>query len=145
MAASTLLPRRTAPDWASWVLKVVVLALVYHLAARVGLQLAYVQINTSPVWPPTGIALAALLTFGIEIWPGVALGVMLGSLLTGAPWSIAVGLTMGNTLEALAGAIRLRRVVRFHNAIDRIQDVVGLATCRVWSGVSPARLAGCQT
>ena len=127
MSGSSLLPRRTARDWASWVLKVVVLALVYHLAARVGLQLAYVQINTSPVWPPTGIALAALLTFGIEIWPGVALGVLLGSLLTGAPWPIAVGFTIGNTLEALAGAYLLRRVFRFHNAIDRIQDVVGLA------------------
>ena len=127
MSGSSLHSRRTTREWAWLVLKVVVLALVYHLAARVGLQLAYVQINTSPVWPPTGIALAALLTFGVEIWPGVALAVLLGSLLTGAPWPIAVGLTIGNTLEAMAGAVLLRRVVRFHNAIDRIQDVVGLA------------------
>lgn len=44
-----------------YLLKVVCLALIYHLAARLGLSMAYVQINTSPVWPPTGIALAALL------------------------------------------------------------------------------------
>jgi hypothetical protein len=42
-----------------YLLKVICLAVVYHLAARVGLKMAYVQINTSPVWPPTGIALAA--------------------------------------------------------------------------------------
>ena len=77
------LPSRSVSHFFLLLLKVVALAAVYHLAARVGLQLAYVQINTSPVWPPTGIALAALLTFGIEIWPGVALGVLLGSLLFG--------------------------------------------------------------
>jgi signal transduction histidine kinase len=121
----------------SWLLKVLALAVVYHLAARVGLSLAYVQINTSPVWPPTGIALAALLLFGVEIWPGVALAVLLGSLLTGAPWPVAVGLTIGNTLETLAGVILLRRVVRLHNAIDRVQDVVGLAAVSmVAAGIS---------
>ena len=65
--------------------KLLVLAIIYHLAARLGLQMAYVQPNTSPVWPPTGIAIAALLLFGYNLWPGISLGVLLGSLLTGAP------------------------------------------------------------
>ncbi len=112
---------------ASLLLKIVVLAVVYHLAARLGLKMAYVQINTSPVWPPTGIALAALLVFGIKLWPGVSLGVLLGSLLTGAPLNLALGMALGNTLEALAGAYLLKHFFNFHNAIDRIQDVVGLA------------------
>lgn len=80
----------------AWLLlKIVVLAVVYHLAARLGLKMAYVQINTSPVWPPTGIALAALLIFGIRLWPGVSLGVLLGSLLTGAPLNLALGMALG--------------------------------------------------
>jgi signal transduction histidine kinase len=108
-------------------LKIIALAIVYHLAVRLGLQLAYVQINTSPVWPPTGIAIAALLLFGNALWPGISLGVLLGSLLTGAPTGLAVGMAIGNTLEALAAAHLLRRFFGFHNAIDRIQDVVGLA------------------
>lgn len=118
---------------ATFLLKVVALAAVYHLAARLGLRMAYVQINTSPVWPPTGIALAALLIFGSELWPGVTLGVLLGSLLTGAPRDLAVGMAIGNTLEALAGVYLLRRFIRFHNAIDRIQDVVGLAAVSLLS------------
>jgi integral membrane sensor domain MASE1 len=118
---------------AAFLLKVVALAAVYHLAARLGLRMAYVQINTSPVWPPTGIALAALLVFGSELWPGVTLGVLLGSLLTGAPWGLAVGMAIGNTLEALAGVYLLRRFFRFHNAIDRIQDVIGLAAISLLS------------
>ncbi len=125
-----LLKRSSGEDsrsLASLLLKILVLAVVYHLAARLGLKMAYVQINTSPVWPPTGIALAALLIFGIKLWPGVSLGVLLGSLLTGAPLNLALGMALGNTLEALAGAYLLKRYFDFHNEIDRIQDVVGLA------------------
>jgi len=114
-------------------LKLVSLAVVYHLAARLGLKMAYVQINTSPVWPPTGIALAALLLFGYNLWPGISLGVLVGSLLTGAPAGVAVGMALGNTLEALVGAYCLKRFVGFHNAMDRIQDVVGLALCSIFS------------
>ena len=111
----------------SLLFKIVALAIVYHLAARLGLNMAYVQNNTSPVWPPTGIALAGLLIYGYRIWPGIALGVLLGSLLTGASFSLALGMAIGNTLEALVGAYLLNRFVSFHTAMDRIQDVVGLA------------------
>jgi signal transduction histidine kinase len=106
--------------------KILILAVIYHLAARVGLMMAYVQANTSPVWPPTGIGLAALLIFGYKLWPGISLGVLVGSLLTGAPFSLALGITIGNTLEALAAVYFLKKLVGLHNEIDRIQDVVGL-------------------
>ena len=106
--------------------KILVLAVIYHLAARVGLSMAYVQANTSPVWPPTGIGLAALLIFGYRLWPGISLGVLIGSLLTGAPFSLALGITIGNTLEALVAVYFLKKFVSIHNEIDRIQDVVGL-------------------
>ena len=106
-------------------LKVLALAVIYHLAARLGLKMASVQANTSPVWPPTGIALAALLIFGYRLWPGISLGVLLGSLLTGAPLNLALGMALGNTLEALVAVYFLKRILGFHHEIDRIQDVVG--------------------
>ncbi len=133
MAIMTKFPYSKAKALAIYLLKVITLAVVYHLAVRLGLKMAYVQINTSPVWPPTGIALAALLAFGYNLWPGVSLGVLLGSLLTGAPLDIALGMTLGNTLEALAGAFFLKRFVGFHNEIDRIQDVVGLVLVSLFS------------
>ena len=49
---------------AIYLLKIAILAAVYQLAARLGLEMAFLQINTSPVWPPPGIALAVLLFFG---------------------------------------------------------------------------------
>ena len=133
MAIMIKSPHSKAKALMIYLLKVIILAVVYHLAARLGLKMAYVQVNTSPVWPPTGIALAALLVFGYNLWPGVSLGVLLGSLLTGAPLGIALGMTLGNTLEALAGAFFLKRFVGFHNEIDRIQDVVGLVLVSVFS------------
>jgi signal transduction histidine kinase len=106
--------------------KVLILAIVYHLAARLGLQMAYVQANTSPVWPPTGIGLAALLLFGAKLWPGISLGVLFGSLLTGAPLNLALGLAVGNTIEALLAVFILKRVFNLRNELDRIQDVIAL-------------------
>src|SRR5512137_2067773 len=109
-----------------YLIGVACLAVVYHLAARLGLQLAYVQQNTSPVWPPSGIALAALLLAGIRYWPGITLGVVAGSLLTGAPLGLSVGFGVANTLEALIGAHLLTRLLDFDLGIGRIRDVVGL-------------------
>jgi signal transduction histidine kinase len=116
-----------------YMLRILAIAVAYHVAARLGLRMAYVQINTSPVWPPTGIALAALLLLGYEYWPGVSLGVLAGSLFTGADLGVALGMAIGNTLEALAGAFLLKHFLHFHNAIDRIRDVVGLAAVSVFS------------
>ena len=107
-------------------IKVLLLAVIYHLAARLGLSMAYVQANTSPVWPPTGIALAALLILGYRYWPGITLGVLVGSLLTGASLNLALGITLGNTLEALVAVYLLKKVVGLHISVDRIGDVVGL-------------------
>jgi signal transduction histidine kinase len=107
-------------------IKVFALAALYHLAARLGLSMAYVQANTSPVWPPTGIGLAALLILGSRYWPGITLGVLLGSLLTGAPLNLAVGMSIGNTLEAVVAVYCLDKIVGLHRDMDRIRDVVGL-------------------
>jgi integral membrane sensor domain MASE1 len=73
-----------------YLLKVLLLVVVIHLTARLGLSMAYVKANTSPVWPPAGIALAALLLFYPETWPGITLGVFLGSLLTQTPLNLSV-------------------------------------------------------
>ena len=79
--------------------------------------MAYVQANTSPVWPPTGIAIAAMLLFGNHLWPGISIGVLLGSLITGAPLNLALGMALGNTLEALAIAYSLRKIIRSQTSL----------------------------
>jgi signal transduction histidine kinase len=121
-----------------YLLEIIALAIVYRLAASLGLGMAYVQANTSPVWPPTGIALAALLLFGIKLWPGVVLGVLLGSLFTGAPFPLAMGMSIGNTLEAVVCAYLLKRFFDFHNPLTRIRDVIGLVAVSFFAAMISA-------
>jgi PAS domain S-box-containing protein len=78
------------------------------------------------VWPPTGIALAALLLRGYRLWPGIMLGAGIANLLTGAPIFVALGIASGNTLEALLGAYALRRIPGFRTSLDRLRDVLAL-------------------
>lgn len=106
---------------------VILLGIIYHLAARLGLLMANVQPNTSPVWPPTGIAIAALLLFGRKYCPGITLGVIFGHLFNNNPLNVTIGLAIGNTLEAVAAEYLLSRFGTFHKSLDRIQDVIGLA------------------
>src|SRR6476661_3416500 len=79
-------------------------AAAYYGAAKFGLALAYENSSVTAVWPPTGIALAALLLGGYRLWPGIALGAFLANSWTGIPLYAVLGITLGNTLEALAGA-----------------------------------------
>ena len=112
--------------WIKYFTGVILLGIIYHLAARLGLIMANVQPNTSPVWPPTGIAIAALLLFGLKFWPGVTLGVIFGYLFNNNALNVSIGLAIGNTLEAVAAVYLLRRFMDFHISLDRIQDVIGL-------------------
>jgi signal transduction histidine kinase/integral membrane sensor domain MASE1 len=100
-------------------------ALVYFAAARFGLSFAVVAEQVSPVWPPSGIALAALLVLGFRAWPGVWLGAVAANFLANETPGTALAIATGNTLEAVAGAWLLRRV-RFHEGLDRVWDVMAL-------------------
>jgi PAS domain S-box-containing protein len=102
------------------------LAAAYFGAAKVGLSMAFVAEQVTAVWPPTGIALAALLLFGSRAWPGITLGAFLANATANAPLGTAAGIALGNTLEALLGAWLLRCLVGFDKALERAQDVLGL-------------------
>ena len=98
-SASVQLPRPAA-----WLLRVALLAAVYYAAARLGLRYASIGQSISLVWPPTGIALAALVLLGPGAWPGVALGAFLANAATPIPLPAAAGIAAGNTLEAVLAA-----------------------------------------
>jgi diguanylate cyclase (GGDEF)-like protein/PAS domain S-box-containing protein len=104
--------------------RLALLAGVYWATAELGLSLGSLPGNVAPVWPPTGVALAAILLFGTRMWPGVALGALL---VNGpeVPLISALGMALGNTAEALVGAWLLRRV-HFRPTLDRLRDVVRL-------------------
>jgi PAS domain S-box-containing protein len=104
------------------VFEIVLLAAIYFASAELGLAFASPHPNVSPVWPPSGIAIAALLLIGYRAWPGVFLGAFLANALTPVPLLSALGIATGNTLEAVTAAVILQSL-NFHRALDRAKDV----------------------
>jgi signal transduction histidine kinase len=102
------------------------LAAIYVIAARLGLLIDAVAGFATLVWPPSGIALAALVRFGYRLWPGVFAGAVVANVLTGADPLVALGIGVGNTLEAVVGTYLLRRIPGFRPSLDCLQDVLGL-------------------
>jgi integral membrane sensor domain MASE1/serine phosphatase RsbU (regulator of sigma subunit) len=111
---------------ARYVARLVVVAAVYVATGKLGLHLAFASRSVTAVWPPTGIALAALILGGYRMWPGVAVGALLTNVDTGVPAVTVLGITLGNTLEGLAGAYLLRRMGGFRPGLDRVRDVCAL-------------------
>jgi two-component system, NarL family, sensor histidine kinase FusK len=114
------------PDTLRYLTRAALLAAVYALFAKLGLSVQPVNAFATLVWPPTGIALAALLILGNSFWPAIACGAFVANVWTGAPPLVALGIGAGNTLEALLGAYALSRIPGFRRSLDRLQDVLGL-------------------
>jgi two-component system, NarL family, sensor histidine kinase FusK len=101
-------------------------ALLYLLAANVGLRFAVVGSTVTLVWPPSGIALVALLTFGQRYAFSIAGGAFLANALTDLPLPLSAAIAVGNTLEASVGAWLLQRVAGFQCTMNRRRDVFAL-------------------
>jgi PAS domain S-box-containing protein len=101
-------------------------AVIYYAAAKLGLSLASVNKSVSPVWAPTGIAIAAALLLGYRMWPGIMIGALAANLLPSIPIATAVGIAIGNTLEGLATAYVLNWI-GFPNGLVRARDVAKLS------------------
>lgn len=110
----------------AYFLKLSLLFAVYFITARLGLSLDAVSGFATVVWPPTGIALASLLFLGYRYWPAITAAAFLVNLVTGASWAVALGISAGNTLEALLGAYLLNRFIKINLSLDRLKDVLGL-------------------
>src|SRR3990172_7998445 len=100
------------------------LCALYYYAGKLGFSLAVVYPHAAAVWPPTGIALAAVLLFGYRVWPGILLGAFLVNVTTAGSIATSLGIATGNTLGALLGALLARRCAKGSGAFDRENDVV---------------------
>ena len=115
-------------------LRAAAVVLAYYASARLGLLMAFEPSNVTPVWPPSGIAVAALLLLGVRYWPALLLAVFCTEVSTGLAPPVAAGLALGNTLEYVLAAFLLQRF-GFDGGLRRIRDVIALAV--LGSVVSP--------
>ena len=109
----------------AFILEVLAAALVYFAVARLGLELAVVARQVSIIWPATGLALALLVLRGRRLWPAVLLGAFAANALNHTSLLASASIAVGNTLEALLGAILLQRI-GFQPALRRLHDVASL-------------------
>lgn len=124
--------------WIADFLKLLGIGLAYYFTARRGLELDAVSGFATLLWPPTGIALASLILYGIRFWPAVFAAAFLVNAHFGASIGIALGIATGNSLEAIVGVWLLLNVINFRPSLDRLRDVACLLVfgCMIGAAVS---------
>ena len=81
----------------------------YFYLGKLGLSLAIINSSTSALWPPTGMALVALLVWGNRLWPGIFIGSFLVEYSVAEMLGVSLCTATGDVLEALVGAWLVRR------------------------------------
>ena len=98
------------------------LAVIYVLAGKLGLTLAVFHPSATPVWPPTGISLAAFLLLGFGVWPAIFLGAFVVNLTTAGSVATSLSIATGNTLEGLLGAFLVNQFANGRNVFAHQRD-----------------------
>lgn len=101
--------------------------------------------GVGPVWPASGVALAAILLCGYSVWPGVAAGAFLLALFGPLPFWAATVYAAGTTLAALLAAFLLRRIAKFDHSLSRLRDVLGLIVLGAFGGSVVSASIGAST
>jgi PAS domain S-box-containing protein len=120
-----------ATSWSSRWAWLAALTVAYVLAGKLGLLFASVHASATAVWPPTGIALAALLLLGARMWPAVAAGAFLVNVTTAGSVATSVGIALGNTLEAVIGCWLVGRLAHGRAAFERPRGIFAFAAAVV--------------
>ena len=107
------------PNSSKKILLVLAIALIYYGTAKLGQYLAIPPGFITPVYPPSGIALAAILLMGYRVWWGIWLGALVAA--TWALWEntgilpmsivSGLGLATGSVLQAVVGAFLIKRFI----------------------------------
>ncbi len=114
-----------------------VLCVSYFITGKFGQELAVPNPYATAVWLPTGIALAAILLRGNRVWPGIFVGAFLVNVTRTGAAGVSVGIAIGNTLEAMAGAYLVKRFANGAGAFFRARNVLRFV---VLAGIIPTAL-----
>ena len=104
-------PRGSATPYArgAYVIELCGLGLIYFSLAKIGLTHASVNPSASPIWPPTGLAIAVLLLRGYRVWPAILVAAFAANATTAGSIATSLAIGLGNTAEGLIGAYLVNR------------------------------------
>jgi len=108
-----------------YVLQLAIVFALYFGAGKLGLAVPFTSFNVSPIWPAAGIAVAAVLIWGIQIAPAIAFAAFLVNFLTPIPTSASVAIGLGNASSAVVAGYLLKRS-DFQTSVPRLWDVLKL-------------------
>jgi signal transduction histidine kinase/CheY-like chemotaxis protein len=101
--------RPLSPSLGTYAIELFGIGVTYFVLAKVGLALASIHPSASPIWPPTGLALAAVVVRGYRVWPAIFLGALVANATTAGSIYTSSAIALGNTLEALVGGYLISR------------------------------------
>ncbi|MEU6369006.1 MASE1 domain-containing protein [Streptomyces sp. NPDC046931] len=125
-------------------LEICAVAALYYAFGRLGLLQQLVRGQVTPLWPPTGIAVAGLLLLGPRVWPGIALGAFLINISLGPSMPAVLAIMVGNTLAPLCSYALLRRA-GFRTQINRFRDALALVFLGAFTGTLISATVGTGT
>jgi PAS domain S-box-containing protein len=126
---------RQAPTATGLAVQIAVVFLAYFIAGRLGQATTNIRSNNlGPVWPASGIALAALLAYGPRVWPAIFAGPFVIASLGGVSPLAAAGQAIGAAAAALTGAFFLRRIPGFDPSLSRLRDALGFVVLGAFGG-----------
>jgi len=125
----------------------------YALCGLLALHIAIPPGYVAPLYPPAGIALAAVLIYGRRIWPAIFIGALLTNIeavmrsgLDGWAWFTPACVGIGAVLQSFAGASLARRWADFPRGLDntttilRFLFVAGPVSCLIGASFGTSAL-----
>ena len=110
-------------------------AVIYVGLAKLSLALASIHPSATPIWPPTGYALAIILLSGYRVSPAVFLGAFIANLTTAGSIGTSFTIATGNVLESLVGAYLINRWSDGRSTFDTPVGVARFALICLFSTV----------
>ena len=109
-----------------YVLQLAFVFALYFGAGKLGLAVPFTSSNVSPIWPAAGVAVAAVLIWGIQIAPAIAFAAFLVNFLTPVPTFASIAIGLGNASSAVIAGYFLKHVADFETSLPRLKDVLRL-------------------
>ena len=109
---------------AAYTLELIAIATAYFGLALSGLLVPWINPTATPLWPPTGLALALMLIRGYRIWPAILVGAFFSTAVDGGALSEAACIALGTPIAALAGAWLIDR---WSHGRDTLATPLGVA------------------
>jgi integral membrane sensor domain MASE1/GAF domain-containing protein/DNA-binding CsgD family transcriptional regulator len=138
-----------APRFHPDVVALILVGLAYFTLAHLGLKLASINPSASPIWPATGLAVAAVVLWGHRIAPAIFVAAFLVNHIATGSIFASIAIACGNSLEALIAGYLVGRWAEGKQAFDTPTGIakfalISLAATMVSAtiGVSSLTLAG---